>query len=222
LIFYSDGVTESRNAAGELFGVDRLTESVRTNRDLDPEALVEAIRQAAFTFSGATRLADDLTCVAVKAIERQAPLARAEMELRSDLKELGRARQFVRAFCCGLPPAPLDEESVSKLELAVTEACSNIIKHAYHGHANQWIQLEAEALPSSLSIRLHHLGDPFDPAKVPPPALDGSQLSGFGMYLITHSVDEARYYRDERGRNCIALVKFRKPYYEGDTYGNSR
>jgi hypothetical protein len=62
-------------------------------------------------------LTDDLTCVAVKAVERQAPLARAEMELASDLKELGRSRQFVRAFCRDLPGAPLDEESVGKLEL---------------------------------------------------------------------------------------------------------
>ena len=57
------------------------------------------------------------------------------------------------------------------------------------------------------SIRLHHLGDSFDPAAVSPPALDGSRESGFGIYLITNSVDEVRYSRDERGRNCIALVK---------------
>ena len=207
LIFYSDGVTEARNSAGELFGVERLTECVRINRELEPEALVEAIRQAAFTFSGSDRLTDDLTCVVVKVVERQAPLARAEIETRSDLKELGRARAFVRAFCRDLPGAPLDEESVGKLELAVTEAVSNIMKHAYHGRADQWIHLEAEAFPGQVSIQLHHLGDSFDPSKVPPPALDGSQMSGFGIYLITRSVDEVRYYRDERGRNCIALVK---------------
>ena len=207
LIFYSDGVTEARNSSGELFGVDRLTECVRINRDLEPDALVEAVRKAAFTFSGTDRLSDDLTCVAIKAVERQVPMARAEIELGSDLKELGRSRQFVRAFCRDLPGASLDEESVGKLELAVTEACSNIIKHAYHSRADQWIHLEAEAFPDTVSIRLHHLGDSFDPSTVSPPVLDGSQESGFGIYLITQCVDEVRYYRDERGRNCIALVK---------------
>ena len=81
------------------------------------------------------------------------------------------------------------------------------MKHAYHGRADQWIHLEAEAFPDTVSIRLHHLGDSFDPSTVSPPVLDGSQESGFGVYLITQSVDEVRYYRDERGRNCIALVK---------------
>jgi anti-sigma regulatory factor (Ser/Thr protein kinase) len=89
----------------------------------------------------------------------------------------------------------------------VNEAASNIIKHAYHGRADQRIQLDAEAASDRVTIRLHHLGDSFDPAAVPPPALDGSRESGFGMYLITHSVDDVRYFRDERGRNCIALVK---------------
>ena len=42
------------------------------------------------------------------------------------------------------------------------------------------------------------------------PLLDGSRDSGFGAYIIAQSVDEVRYYRDERGRNCIALVKARK------------
>jgi anti-sigma regulatory factor (Ser/Thr protein kinase) len=59
-------------------------------------------------------------------------------------------------------------------------------------------------------IRLHHIGAPCDPASVPPPAFDGSQESGFGLYLIKQSVDDVRYYRDARGRNCIALVKSRR------------
>jgi anti-sigma regulatory factor (Ser/Thr protein kinase) len=113
----------------------------------------------------------------------------------------------VRSACRDVAGLPLDEDSIGKLELAVTEACSNIVKHAYHGRADQWIHLEAEAFPGKVSVRLHHLGEPFDPSKVAPPRLDGSQDSGFGVYLITHSVDEVRYYRDERGRNCIALVK---------------
>jgi anti-sigma regulatory factor (Ser/Thr protein kinase) len=100
------------------------------------------------------------------------------------------------------------------------------MKHAYHGRADQWIHLEAEAFPSHVSIRLHHFGDPFDPSKAPPPPLDGSRDSGFGAYIITRSMDEVRYYRDDRGRNCVALIKFRKPalniQMEARPNGNTR
>jgi sigma-B regulation protein RsbU (phosphoserine phosphatase) len=210
LLFYSDGITETRNAAGELFGVDRLAECVGINRELEPEALVDAIRKTVIAFSESDQLTDDLTCVAIKVVQERLPLVHEEIEIRSDLKDLRLAREFVRAVCRDLPGSALDVDSVAALELAVNEAVSNVMKHAYHGRADQWIHLEAEAFPGQVSIRLHHLGDPFDPSAVAPPALDGSQESGFGVYLITQSVDDVRYYRDERGRNCIALVKARK------------
>jgi PAS domain S-box-containing protein len=206
-LFYSDGITEMRNLAGELYGADRLSECVRINRGLEPEALVEAIRKAAVAFAQSDRLTDDLTCVAVKIGEAQRPVAHSELEIRSDLKDLRRAREFVREFCGMVPGGLFDENDIAELELAVNEAASNIMKHAYHGRADQRIQLEADAFPGRVSIRLHHLGDSFDPAAVSPPALDGSRESGFGIYFMTQSVDEVRYSRDERGRNCIALVK---------------
>jgi sigma-B regulation protein RsbU (phosphoserine phosphatase) len=208
--FYSDGVTEARSPTGELFGPQRLEECVVSNGQLEPGSLVEAVRQAVATFTGTERLTDDLTSVAIRVQEKQLPIAGRELEIRSDLKQLRQAREFVRTFCCDLPGQPLDEDSVAALELAVNEAASNIIKHAYHGREDQRIHLEAEAFPGRLVIQLHHFGDAFDPSITPPPPLDGSRDSGFGAYLIARSVDEVRYYRDERGRNCIALVKARK------------
>ena len=206
-LFYSDGITDIRNGDGELFGADRLAEFVRVNSGLEPDALVNAIRQAALKFAQSTRLTDDLTCVAVKIGDPQPPLAHSELEIGSDLGELRRAREFVREFCGKVPAGLLNQDDVAEFELAVNEAASNIMKHAYHGRADQRIQLEAEIVPRRVSIRLHHLGDSFDPTTVSPPALDGSRESGFGVYLITKSVDDVRYSRDERGRNCITLVK---------------
>jgi PAS domain S-box-containing protein len=214
LLFYSDGITDMRNAAGEVFGPDRLSECVRLNRELEPQALVEAIRDAAVAFAESDRLSDDLTCVAVRISAAQEPLARSELEIRSDLTDLGRTRAFVREFCAGVPERPLDDETIAELELAVNEAASNIMKHAYHGRTDQRIQLDANAFSDHVAIRLHHLGDSFDPAAVSPPALDGSRESGFGLYIIARSVDDVRYSRDERGRNSITLVKRLNPRIE--------
>jgi sigma-B regulation protein RsbU (phosphoserine phosphatase) len=210
LLFYSDGVTDARNAVGQLFGVERLAQAVQMHRDAEPEALVEAIRQAVWTFTASTQLSDDLTCVAIKIDDRPRPLGHAQLEIRSALSELRRARAFVRAFCRALPGTLLAPEHVAALELAVNEAASNIMKHAYHGRTDQPIQLEADTFPDRVVIRLHHIGDPCEPSRVPPPALDGSRESGFGLYLITHSVDEVHYSHDARGRHCVALVKRRR------------
>jgi phosphoserine phosphatase RsbU/P len=209
-LFYSDGITEARSPTGELFGTQRLEECIASNGHLEPASLVQAVRQAVAAFTGSGRLTDDLTIVAIRVQERQIPIAREELEIRSDLKQLRKAREFVRDFCRNLPGPALDQDSIAALELAVNEAAANIMKHAYHGRENQSIHLEAEAFPGRLAIRLHHVGDAFDPSTAPPPSVDGSRDSGFGVYIIARSVDEVRYYHDERGRNCVALVKTRK------------
>jgi sigma-B regulation protein RsbU (phosphoserine phosphatase) len=210
LLFYSDGVTEARNPAGELFGTDRLAEFIRRNADLEPDALVQAVRDATIAFAESPVLRDDLTCVAVKVAEARASGAHSEIEIRSDLKDLRRAREFVRAFCHNLTGPMLDENDIAEFELAVNEAASNVMKHAYHGRAGQPIAITADASRDRVSIRLSHLGESFDPAPDAPPAFERSRESGFGIFLITRSVDSVRYERDELGRSCICLDKLRK------------
>jgi sigma-B regulation protein RsbU (phosphoserine phosphatase) len=210
LLFYSDGLTETRNGAGELFGIERLAECVRINGRLEPEELIDRVRQAAVAFSNSETFGDDLTCVAVRIEDRERPAFRAEIDISSDLKELARARAFVRETCRNLPGPPLDDDSVGQLELAITEALSNIMRHAYRGRTDQEIQIGVDAFADRVVLRLHHLGETFDPTAVAMPAFDGTQDGGFGMYIIEQSVDNVRYYRDERGRNCISMVKNRQ------------
>ena len=106
-----------------------------------------------------------------------------------------------------MPGATLDQDDVGALELAVTEAASNIMRHAYHGNQDQSIQVEAEALPGRVRLRLRHQGDSFDPSTASLPLLDGSRESGYGVFMIAQSVDDVRYYSDDLGRNCIELTK---------------
>jgi sigma-B regulation protein RsbU (phosphoserine phosphatase) len=208
-LFFSDGLTELRDLHGESYGADRLADSVRRHRMLEPRSLVDAIRAEALAFAQSDRLNDDLTCVAVKIIDAERPLAHAELDIQSDLAHLGRARAFVREVCRLAPDEILGDHEIAGLELAVNEAASNIMKHAYHGRRDQRIQLDGDAYRDRVAIRLHHLGDPFELDTAPPPALDGSRESGFGIYLMTNSVSDVRYSRDDRGKHCIALVKNR-------------
>jgi sigma-B regulation protein RsbU (phosphoserine phosphatase) len=211
VVFYSDGVTEARNAAGAFFGVERLMEIIQAQNHLEPQPLIDAICRAVNTFTGTETWADDLTCVVLRLAETGSacPLAQAQCEVSSAAAELTRLRAFVHTFCQELPVRVLDEEGLSQLELAVTEAASNIMRHAYHGRTDQRIQLTADAFADHVCLRLWHRGTAFDPATVQPPVFDGSRDGGFGVYIIAHCVDEVRYSHDERGENCICLVKKR-------------
>jgi sigma-B regulation protein RsbU (phosphoserine phosphatase) len=220
--FYSDGLTEAQNETGEYFGTDRLVELITTSAALEPHALLAGVQAAAVEFTHGDTFADDLTCVAVRigTETSAAPLAHAELEVSSALSQLILVREFAERFCRALPPPAVNEDHIAQLQLAVTEAASNIARHAYRGHAGQPIWLEADAFTDRIVLRLYHTGESFDPKQVPPPEFDGSREGGFGVYIIAQSVDEVRYFFDERGRNCICLTKYRKRGDEGNSDGN--
>jgi serine phosphatase RsbU (regulator of sigma subunit) len=66
VVFYTDGITERRNAAGEFFGVDRLNELIVANRDDEPEAIIDAVFSELNRFAEAREHEDDLTIVVMK------------------------------------------------------------------------------------------------------------------------------------------------------------
>lgn len=206
LFLFSDGITEARNAKGELFGPERLQRCIEEQRHLPPAALVEAVRRAVVEYSGSDHFVDDVTMVAVRVDEIGPPLAREEQTIQSDLGQLHEVREFVRAFCDRLPVPLLREESVGALELALNEAASNIMKHAYRGQSDRAIHIEAEAFPGRIAIRLHHCGRSFAPKSLSP-SIDTPRESGLGLYMLSRCVDEIQYFQDRQGGNCISLTK---------------
>jgi sigma-B regulation protein RsbU (phosphoserine phosphatase) len=211
LVLFSDGITDARDAVGNVFGVDRL-ERLLSSPNLDrPADIVAAITGAVRDFSHRSPPRDDQTCVAVRLETTQPPILHAELEIKSALEELGRTRDFVRNFCRELPGVPLDEEGIANLVLAANEAASNIMKHAYGGDSDQLISIEADGFTDRVGIKLRHLGSPFSPEAAPPPQFNGTRDSGFGAYIIASSVDEVKYFRDTSGRSCVALFKKRTP-----------
>jgi len=65
LALYSDGVTESPNAAGEEFGDERLLESLRRNRTLSACEMARAVVQDVSSFSASGQF-DDITLIVAK------------------------------------------------------------------------------------------------------------------------------------------------------------
>ncbi len=68
VVFYTDGITEMENQAGEAFGSGRLGEAVATHRAEDPEILVAKVLLALEDFAGKMQAEDDLTIVVMKLV----------------------------------------------------------------------------------------------------------------------------------------------------------
>ncbi|MEP4079265.1 PP2C family protein-serine/threonine phosphatase [Haloferula sp.] len=66
LLFYTDGVNEAANAAGEEFGMERLKATFLESAPLGAEAAVAAVQRDLAAFSGETRQMDDITLLALE------------------------------------------------------------------------------------------------------------------------------------------------------------
>jgi PAS domain S-box-containing protein len=66
LLLYTDGITESRNGAGELFGLGRLCGILHAEHSESPQAIIEAVLREISAFAGTTALEDDVTMIVMK------------------------------------------------------------------------------------------------------------------------------------------------------------
>ena len=63
--------------------------------------------------------------------------------------------------------ADMDAASVYAVQLAVDEACSNIIEHAYGEQGGGEIECTCETVANGLKITLYDQGNPFNPEDIP-------------------------------------------------------
>jgi len=107
--------------------------------------------------------------------------------------------------------AGLNDTATYDVELAVDEACTNIIEHSYGGEGKGRIQCTCMTTEGGLCVTLRDWGSPFEPGYVPRPRRDVplSKLRsrGAGLGLIQASMDKVRYARDPGGGNVLTLMK---------------
>ncbi len=138
-------------------------------------------------------------------IESSDPPTENWLELSSSFSQLTRIRDWLRVvYARG---AREDEDGFHLLVLAVTEAFTNVVRHAFHELPDHKIRIQAENLSDIAVVTISHSGDRFDPGTVKPADVYGSGEGGFGLYIICEAVDEVSYSCNERGENTIRLVK---------------
>ena len=125
------------------------------------------------------------------------------------LESLNEFREFIKERCSGLPG--VNEEILYDVQLAVDEACTNIISHGYADLDPGSIILDLETAPEKLIIALTDFGHSFEPSSAPVPDINAPieerELGGFGLFFIQQSVDEMTYEVTEDG-NKMTLTKY--------------
>lgn len=125
----------------------------------------------------------------------------------SDARMLKIARATVGHLCAIMGFANVEKNSVV---LAVDEACSNIIKHAYDGETGRPIEMRCHMFPDRLEVHLRDYGKKADLDKVQTAAEDGVSSPRLGLHLIRTVMDVVEYRNDVAEGNHLVLVKRRR------------
>ena len=112
----------------------------------------------------------------------------------AQFKNLNKIRGFVKKFA---RKAGFSEADSYKIQLAVDEACSNIIEHAYTDGNLGEIVCGCDLNEEEFIIQLVDFGQSFDPERIASPDLNSSlqdrKTGGLGLYFIHQLMDEVTF-----------------------------
>ena len=114
-----------------------------------------------------------------------------------------------------------DEQEAAKIEMAVDEACSNVVKHAYSPdkewcwqHCDPEIRLDIRREDARLVIEINDHGQRFDFANYRPADIEDRlremKSGGYGILIMRNFMDEVEYSSNDQTGNTLRMVKYLK------------
>ena len=113
------------------------------------------------------------------------------MEMANSLDELDRPRRFCRDVVAAVWPNEDHNDIADRVQLAIVEAISNVIRHGSVKNSDDPIQLQAFEENQDLVFEISHKGKTYSPGKTSP-VLEPRE-GGMGQFLIEQCVDSVQY-----------------------------
>jgi serine/threonine-protein kinase RsbW len=98
------------------------------------------------------------------------------------------------------------EELAYHINLVLTEAMTNAIRHANEDNPNKELQITIQIEKKQLHIRVYDEGEGFDFAAVSTPEFKYLDEHGRGVYIIRSLMDSVTYKRNKKG-HVLEMVK---------------
>lgn len=138
-----------------------------------------------------------------KAVQRQ-----KELVVKSRTENLSDIRNFIHSAAKSIG---FVDEAIDNIILAVDEACTNIIKHAYKFYPDGKIIIRLNYSNKKLTVEIIDYGSSFAPDTIPDPDLqqyfNQKRVGGLGMYLMKSLMDDVKYSSVPGKYNSVSLSK---------------
>jgi serine/threonine-protein kinase RsbW len=103
-----------------------------------------------------------------------------------------------------------DREALAyQLNLVLTEATVNAIKHACDDAPQNCVRITIHIKENELNIKVHDHGLGFDLKTIPEPDLENPKEGGMGLFFIRSIMDSVTYTR-KKDYNVLEMIKYLK------------
>ena len=130
------------------------------------------------------------------------------LTVTSEVERLGEISEFVERAA---RVSGLDEDKIYDVQMAVDEACTNVINHAYKGRADGKIEVRCEPSGSEFIVTIQDWGKEFDPKKVAQPktgdSLSRRKIGGLGLFFMHKMMDRVKFSFSKDQGNVLVMTK---------------
>ncbi len=132
----------------------------------------------------------------------------SRLNIKSDVANLGPVADFIVKAA---QEAGLDDRETYNVQMAVDEAVTNIIQHAYNGNHEGRIDICCERRGMEFIVEIRDFGKPFDPSRVRTPRVHGPlsrrTIGGLGVFFMKKLMDQVEFTSDAVHGNRVRMVK---------------
>ena len=198
IYLYTDGVTEAHNIDKELFGEERLLESLNETAGMTVDEICRKVKADVDIFQGEAEQFDDITMLCVRLNEVENKM----LSVNPTMETIAQVADFVEEH---LEQFEVPMKISTKLMVAVDEIYSNIVH--YSGASQAKVQILKEA--DTLRLIFRDNGKPYNPLDAEEPdvtaAAEDRTIGGLGIFMVRKMMDNVEYmYKD--GQNVLTLM----------------
>ena len=199
IFLYTDGVTEATDKNNQLYGEERLLETVNRNIVMDTRKLCEAVKSDVDQFVGEAPQFDDITMLSV---EIQYIRGENSITVIADDKSMIPVSEFAKSLTEKLAVVP---KVANKVSIAVDEIYSNIVNYS----GAELATISYEIKDGRLYMTFTDDGIPYNPIKAEEPdvtlSAEERKIGGLGIFMVKKMTESMEYtYEDDK--NILSLV----------------
>ena len=123
------------------------------------------------------------------------------------IRYLPLATSLCRELCAKVSQKQNIKNAVGDIELCISEACTNAIKHGCGSQNEGFITMRLCLYEDRVHIQIGDSGQGFDLTEVTLPDLTDHPERGYGLYIIKAKMDEVQYVCS-KNENFLEMTKY--------------